>query len=87
MKNKVILEELEFLTGKMLRGDITPLMYQLIKDSPFLDDFIDEYGVYLTEDNREYVSKQRNDKDTSENSSRGFDFEEWLGNSGKPISF
>ena len=30
--------ELEILTGKLIRGDLTPIVYELIKDSPYLDD-------------------------------------------------
>ena len=79
-------EELEILTGKIIRGDITPLMYSLIKDSIFLDDFVKEYGDYLTEENKENVNKQRENKHTNKDSDRGFDFEKWLSESSKPIS-
>ena len=30
--------ELEILSGKLIQGDLTPVVYSLIKDSPFLDD-------------------------------------------------
>ena len=35
-------EELEELTGKLYRGDITPLMYDLLKDSMNLGDLLFE---------------------------------------------
>lgn len=33
-------KELEILTGSLISGDITPFVFSLIKDSPYLDDIL-----------------------------------------------
>ena len=60
--------ELELLSGKLIQGDLTPVVYSLIKDSPFLDDIF-LYSSIQREDtadvNEEKVSGHANNDSNS----------------------
>lgn len=78
--------DISLLTGKLISGDITPMVFELIKDSPYVDNFIKEYKDYLPKERSINVSEQDANTNTSKDSPAGLDFEEWLANSGKPIT-
>lgn len=67
--------ELEVLTGKLIRGDITPIVYELVKDSAFLSDI----ATYST---REVITKYDNADRYSYTSNvdcgTGFVLKDWL---------
>lgn len=72
----MVREELEALTGKLIRGDITAVVYELIKDSPFIDDIYEYSGVEKEE--VEDVYKGSGAGPTDDFSSFGADFQNWL---------
>ena len=75
--------ELEILTGKLIRGDLTAIVYELVKDSSFKNDLV-QYSS-LREENSD-VYKKRSNGDTNDNSSIGPSFKDWLCNEVQCIS-
>lgn len=69
----IIQYDLQCLTGKVVSGDLTPLVYELLRGGRGMEEFIN-------------VSVEHEDNDTDEDSSRGFDFTRWLTDNGKPVS-
>lgn len=69
--------ELEILTGKLIRGDLTAIVYELVKDSPFKSDLI-QYSSLREE--MSVVNKKRSNGDTNDNSSIGPSFKDWICN-------
>ena len=65
------------------RGDITPLIYELIKDSPFIDDIFKVSSVKKEE--VKHVRKERISGPANTIGSRGFSFENWLSQSVQSI--
>lgn len=76
--------ELEMLTGKLIRGDLTPVVYDLIKDSPFKDDLL-EYSSTVREETEDVI-ETRLSRHADNNGSFGIDFKDWLANEVQPIS-
>lgn len=81
---KTIRSELEILKGSLIRGDATPIVYDLIKDSPFIEDIL-EYST-ISKGEKENVHKKRSVGDASINSGSGSAFEDWFKNEVQPIS-
>lgn len=69
--------ELEILTGKLIRGDITPMVYSLIKDSPFISDII---GYSSKGEEVVNVCTKRSVGNTDNNGGSRSVFEDWLRN-------
>ena len=90
MANNTVRMDLESLTGKIVRGDLTPLIYDLIKDSRYIDVFEQAYIDYMSDNEKEEiennVSKQDTDINSCENNDRGFDIEKWLSEQGELIT-
>ena len=90
MANNAVRMDLESLTGKIVRGDLTPLIYDLIKDSRYIDVFEQAYIDYMSDNEKEEieknVSKQDTDIDSCENNDRGLDIEKWLSEQGELIT-
>lgn len=80
----LISSELEVLTGKLIRGDITPLVYELIKDSAFIDDIFEISTV--EKEVGEDVSEGKIPGYADNISNVGFDFKNWLTNEVQSIS-
>lgn len=60
-KKEIIKDELEYLTGKLYRGDITPIVYDLVKDSNYLKALLIDLGsVY--ESNKPVKNENRDNK-------------------------
>lgn len=81
-----VVADLESLTGKIIRGDITPIVYELIKDSGHIQEFKEDFMDYMSEERSKDVLKQNIDSNTSEDTNTGFSFEKWLADAGEPIS-
>lgn len=80
----MLMTELEILTGKLIRGDITPIVFDLIKDSHFINDIFE-----LTLDNGECdknASKEEVSRVTNNDCGIGPDFQEWFSNSVQPVT-
>lgn len=43
--NSNIQKDLEELTNCVFRGDITPILYNLVKDSPYKEDCLEYLGI------------------------------------------
>lgn len=86
MSNSGVIEDLELLTGKLIRGDITPIVYDMIKDSGYLELFVSDYLDYMSDEEKKNVSEQNINNDSSEDTHRGFSFEEWLASEGEPVT-
>lgn len=69
----VIQYDLQCLTGKVVSGDLTPLVFDLLKGGKGMEEFIN-------------VSIEHEDNDTSEDCCGGIDFTQWLSDNGKPVS-
>ena len=76
--------ELEMLTGKLIRGDLTPVVYDLIKDSPFKGDLL-VYSSTAREETEDVI-ETRLSRHTDNDGSFGIDFKDWLANEVQPIS-
>lgn len=76
--------ELEMLTGKLIRGDLTPVVYDLIKDSAFKADLL-EYSSTVREETEDVI-ETRLSRHADNNGSFGIDFKDWLANEVQPIS-
>lgn len=76
--------ELEMLTGKLIRGDLTPVVYDLIKDSAFKTDLL-EYSSTVREETEDVI-ETRLSRHADNNGSLGIDFKDWLANEVQPIS-
>lgn len=79
----MISTDFECLIGKVLRGDITPYVYELIKDSAFIDDIFSLGTVKRRERN---VRENGIPGHADEVSSRGTSFENWLSESVQSIT-
>ena len=82
-----ITEDLEALTGMLIRGPITPVVYNLLKDSPYKEDIL-QYKDLISKERRELinVSKQDASTNTVEEDDSRVSFERWLSDIGKPVS-
>lgn len=76
--------ELEMLTGKLIRGDLTSVVYDLIKDSAFKADLL-EYSSTVREETEDVI-ETRLSRHADNNGSFGIDFKDWLANEVQPIS-
>lgn len=45
----IVHDELELLTGKLIQGDITPIVYELLKDSPYKEDIVEYQSLLVKE--------------------------------------
>lgn len=90
MRDNSIVADLESITGKIIRGDITPIVYDLVKDSRYIDLFVKDYLDYVStsvkEEIKDNVCEQHDDSNTSENTNRGISLEGWLSDNGELIS-
>lgn len=80
-------EDLETLTGMLIQGPITPIVYNLLKDGPYKEDIL-QYKDLISKERREIidVSKQDQSSNTDEKADSRISFEEWLADIGKPVS-
>lgn len=80
-------EDLEALTGMLIQGPITPIIYNLLKDSPYKEDIL-EYKDLISKERRDSinVSKQNASTDISTEADSRSSFEEWLADIGKPVT-
>ncbi len=62
--------ELEFLTGKLIQGDITPIVYELLKDSCYKEDIL-MYESFLVKEHE--ISKRETMKEEGRE-----DFDTWI---------
>lgn len=69
--------ELEVLTGKLIRGDITPIVYELIKDSPYVMDIFEHSAVVIKEEDTG-DSQESPSRHADNNGRSGPSFESWL---------
>lgn len=77
-----LLTELEVLTGKLIRGDITPIVYELIKDSAFVKDIV----TYSTrEDEKEDDNTDRGSYTPNNHSGSGLIYKDWFSESVQPL--
>lgn len=76
--------ELEALTGKLIRGDLTPIVYELIKESPFKLDIL-EYSS-IPKERIEDATKKRISGHANFDSCAGPNFEDWFSNEAQPIT-
>ena len=76
--------ELEVLTGKLIRGDITPIVYELVKDSVFLSDI----ATYSTREvTTQYDNADRSSYTSNVDCSTGFILKDWLRDNVQPLPF
>lgn len=75
----MIRDDLEILTHRIVRGDITPVVYDLIKESPFIGD------IYLGEELK-YADKECGSRTADDESFRGVDFKSWLSDNVQPVA-
>ena len=82
-----IREDLESLTGMLIRGSITPLVYNLLKDSPYKEDIL-QYKDLISKERRDSIDVQKQDKssNTIEEADNRTSFERFLAEFGKPVS-
>lgn len=79
-----LLTELEVLTGKLIRGDMTPIVYELIKDSAFVKDIV----TYSTrEDEKEDDSTNRDTYTPNNHSGSGLVYENWFSESVQSLPY
>lgn len=84
MASSMLRTELEMLTGKLIRGDLTPVVYDLIKDSPFKDDLL-EYSSAVREETEDVI-ETRLSRHADDDGGFGIDFKDWLANEVQPIA-
>jgi hypothetical protein len=72
-------EDLECLTGKLIKGSLTPIIYDLLKDSPYIEDLRTVKGG--TD-----VSKQRTNTNNKPIVAGGSDIDKWLRQHGKAVT-
>lgn len=75
--------EFEVLSGKLIRGDITPMVYELVKDSPFIMDLL-EYSSVREE--TEDVAETRVSGHANEYGGARLDIKDWIANEVQPIT-
>lgn len=76
-------EDLECLTGRLIQGPLTPIVYQLLKDSPYKE----ELRYTLSTRGREMdVDEQNTDTASTEITNSRPSLAEWISKHGKPIS-
>lgn len=75
--------DLEVLTGKIIRGDLTPIVYELIKDSTFISD-INLYGS--TREGTKDVIATSTKRDAVHDGSTRLNFKDWFANEVQPVS-
>lgn len=80
----IIFNDLEAMTGKLIKGDITPIVYDMIKDSQYILEFVKEYDSQWKEEERVIHEKQNTDSDT--NRTTGVSIEDWISEYCKPFS-
>lgn len=73
-KRNIALQELEVLTGKYLSGDITPIVYDLLKDTRYKSELIS----YLSEGKIVNVDNNKSNTTACEEDNLRPDFEKWF---------
>lgn len=76
--------EFEVLTGKLIRGDLTPIVYELIRESPYIDDIF-EYSSVAKEE-AQSDSEKSSSQYADEHGSAGPSFESWFANEVQSIT-
>lgn len=74
-------DDIELLSGKVISGSLTPVMYLLLKDSDAFDVLCRDLGVEVTDDN--INNKPTN---TGPVAVGGLSLTEWLANTGQPVT-
>lgn len=82
----IVREDLEALTGSLLMGPVTPILYNILKDSPCKEDILNYRDLISKERREEVVSKQNTSSNNIEVDDGRVSFEEWLRDIGKPVS-
>ena len=77
-------DELELITGRLIAGPTTPVVFQLLKDSPAFKQVCAD--VRTIHRRGLSVSASSTKTDTGQNFGRGFDVLRWLADNGKPFS-
>ena len=73
-KRNIALQELEVLTGKYLSGDITPIVYDLLKDTKYKSELIS----YLSEGKIVNVDNNKSNTTACEEDNLRPDLEKWF---------
>ena len=71
---KLYQEELEGLTGKVFVGDLTPLVFDVLKASPHLDKLL----VYLDKENSKHVRNNKPNTTPRDKSDDRPSFAKWF---------
>lgn len=77
-------DELELITGRLIAGPTTPVIFQLLKESPVFEQVCTD--VRLIHRRGLSVSTPSTKADTVQNFGRGFDVLQWLADNGKPFA-
>lgn len=80
----MILDELELITGRLIDGPSTPVVFKLLKDSPVFPQVCAD--VRLMHRREQSDSTPRAATTTVQNFGRGFDVLQWLADHGKSFS-
>ncbi len=80
----MVKDELELITGRLIDGPVTPVIFQLLKDSPVFDQVCSD--VKLLHGREQSDNTPRTEEVTFQNFGRGFDVLQWLADNGKPLA-
>lgn len=77
-------DELELITGRLIAGPITPVVFQLLKDSSAFEQVCSDVNIMHRREQSD--STPRAEEATVQNFGRGFDVLQWLSYNGKSFS-
>ncbi len=80
----MIKDELELITGRLIDGPTTPVVFQLLKDSPVFEQVCSD--VKSLHGREQSDSTPRTKEVAVQNFGRGFDVLQWLADYGKPLA-
>jgi hypothetical protein len=80
--SSLIREDLESLTGKLIQGSLTPVVYELLKDSPYKEDIL-QYKDLISKEVISKVKQPNPVQKTKENQLN--EFEQWIMRNAKII--
>lgn len=86
-------EDIEALTGQVIMGDITPVIIQLLKDSPYKEDLLrylpfcsDKQLIEKVKEGCKNVSNKKSNPTPVKKNNSGPSLEEWISGKGIDLS-
>lgn len=77
----MIQRDIELILGRMVAGELTPSIFLLFKDTPYMDMLCADLGI-----KEEFHADTCGDAATTANDDSRVNLKDWLANNGQPIT-